>query len=136
MRSWLLVTGNGGETQRVRHVKCSGFPINLINGMAQGNEVAARGFRSTAGRIFPQFQLVGPQQEPTLLLETFNRLRFKLRFTLHILVYAIIALRAPEGGSATRQPNRSSVERSPRAFCNNGCHKEGVVPPDVIRAYP
>ena len=97
MRSWPLVTGygNGGKTQRVRHVECSGFPINLINGMAHCNEIAARGFRSTAGWILPQFQFVGPQQKPTLLLKTFNRLGFKLRFSLHILVYAIIAFNAP-----------------------------------------
>ena len=96
MRSWLLVTGyeNGGKTQSVRHVECSGFPINLINGMAQGNEVAARGFGSTAGRILPQFQLIGPYKEPTLLLKTFNRPKFKLRFRVHILVYAILALNA------------------------------------------
>ena len=45
----------------------SGVPINLLNGVAQGNHVAPRRLRGLAARVFGKFCLVYPQEKFTLL---------------------------------------------------------------------
>ena len=46
----------------------SGIPINLLNGVPQGNRIAPRRLRALAARVLGKFCLVYRQEKFTLLL--------------------------------------------------------------------
>jgi hypothetical protein len=65
----------------------SGLSIYLLNRMTQSHHIATRRFCRATGGVPGKFCLVHPQQEVTLLLQTFNCSRVELFFKLHNPLY-------------------------------------------------
>jgi hypothetical protein len=51
---------------KIRHAPGNNVSIHLPNGMLDSNDVAARGFRGTAGRVLGNFRVVDPEKKSNL----------------------------------------------------------------------